>query len=83
METADVVVIGAGVTGCSIASHLHRLNPALTVVLLDRHHVGAGSSSRSTAAFRHQWSVPAHVAFSRYASEEYDRLTAKGFPIQR
>jgi sarcosine oxidase subunit beta len=75
------VVVGAGAVGCSAAAHLLRLDPGLSVALLDRHHVGAGSTSRSTAAFRHQWSVPAHVAFSRYASAEYDRLAARGHPI--
>lgn len=80
--SADVVITGAGVTGCSIASHLLRQEPGLSVVLLDRHHVGAGSSSRSTAAFRHQWSVPAHVSFSRYSSDEYDRLIEDGYPVQ-
>lgn len=79
--TADVVVIGAGAVGCSVAAHLLRLEPGLSVRLLDIHHVGAGSTSRSTAAFRHQWSIPAHVAFSRYASDEYDRLERSGQPI--
>lgn len=78
----DVIVIGAGVTGCAIAAHLLRLAPALHVVLFDRHHVGAGSTSRSTAAFRHQWSLPAHVAFSDYASREYDAFAQRGRPLQ-
>jgi len=78
---ADVVVVGAGASGCSVAAHLLGLDPALRVTLLDAQHVGAGSSSRSTAAFRHQWSVPAHVAFSRYARGEYRRLTDAGHPI--
>jgi len=77
----DVIVIGAGAAGCSVAAHLLGLDPGLSIALLDRHHVGAGSTSRSTAAFRHQWSVPAHVAFSRYASGEADRLAGAGFPI--
>lgn len=79
MPTADVVIIGAGVTGCAVAAHLLRLAPEISVTLVDRHHVGAGSTSRSTAAFRHQWSVPAHIAFSRYASDEYDRLIQAGY----
>jgi sarcosine oxidase, subunit beta len=81
METADVVVIGGGVVGCATAHHLLRLQPGLDVLLLEREHVGAGSTSRSTAAFRHQWSVPAHVAFSRYSSAEYDDLAARGHPV--
>ena len=82
MPTADIVVIGAGATGCAVAAHLLRLDPKLQVVLLDRAHVGTGSTSRSTAAFRHQWSVPAHVSFSRYSAAEYDRQAEEGFPVQ-
>lgn len=81
MDSADVVIIGAGVVGCAVAAHLKQLDPTVSVALLDRHHVGAGSTSRSTAAFRHQWSVPAHIAFSRYSSTEYDRLIQTGYPL--
>jgi sarcosine oxidase subunit beta len=82
MDRADVLVVGAGATGCAIAAHLLAFEPGLSVVLVDARHVGAGSTSRSMAAFRHQWSVPPHVAFSRYASEEYDRLARAGHPVQ-
>jgi FAD-dependent oxidoreductase domain-containing protein 1 len=49
---------------------------------VDRHHVGAGSTSRSLAAFRHQWSVPAHIAFSKYSSADYERLIGLGYPLE-
>ncbi len=82
MDSYDVLVLGAGAVGCSVAAHLLRGRPGLRVLLVDAHHVGAGSTSRSTAAFRHQWSVPAHVSFSRYASAEYARLESQGHPIR-
>jgi len=81
MPNSDVVVIGAGAVGCAAAHYLLRLEPTARVVIVEGEHVGAGSTSRSTAAFRHQWSVPAHAAFSRYASDEYDALAAAGHPI--
>ena len=62
------MVIGAGISGCATAAHLLRLEPALKVTLLEHDHVGSGSTSRSMAAFRHQWSLPIHIAFSRYAA---------------
>lgn len=81
MRRHDVVVVGAGASGCSIAAHLLRERPDARVAIVDRAHVGAGSTSRSTAAFRHQWSVPAHVAFSRYAAREFAALAARGVPV--
>ena len=59
-ETADVVVIGGGVMGCSIACNL-----ALTaarhglrrIVLLERDTLGSGSTGRSSAAIRMHYST--------------------------
>lgn len=50
-RTADVIVIGAGVIGSSIAYHLSRLG-AGNVCLLERHTIGSGASSRSGALIR-------------------------------
>ena len=59
-ETADVVIIGGGVMGCSIACNL-----ALTaadhglrrIVLLERETLGSGSTGRSSAAIRMHYST--------------------------
>jgi sarcosine oxidase subunit beta len=80
-DTPDVLIIGAGIAGCSTAAHLLRQQPSLDVTLLDRGHIGSGSTSRSMAAFRHQWSIPAHIAFSRYAAREYEAFADRGRPV--
>lgn len=51
VHTADVVVIGGGVTGTSIAYHLARLG-AGQVVLLERKHLAAGSTGTSSGLVR-------------------------------
>ena len=59
-ETADVVIIGGGVMGCSIACNL-----ALTadrhglrrIVLLERDTLGSGSTGRSSGAIRMHYST--------------------------
>ncbi len=59
-ETADAVIIGGGVMGCSIACNL-----ALTagqhglrrIVLLERDTLGSGSTGRSSAAIRMHYST--------------------------
>lgn len=76
-----VAVVGAGIAGCSTACHLLRLEPEAQVTILEREHIGAGSTSRSAAAFRQQWSVPAHVAFSLYSAREYEAMERRGRPV--
>src|SRR6478609_11857985 len=57
MTTAhDVIVIGAGVIGTSIAYHLAALG-ARDVVVLDRGRIGAGTSSQSSGILRTHSSV--------------------------
>ncbi len=57
---ADVVVVGAGISGLSMAYWLTQADPELRVVVLDRGRVGAGASGRN-AGFLTSGSV-AHFA---------------------
>lgn len=45
-ETADVVVIGSGITGASIAHHLLENNPSLSVVMLEAREACWGATGR-------------------------------------
>ncbi len=62
--TADVVVVGAGVVGASIAFHLARLGHG-DVVLLDKGHVGAANSERSGALVRMHYTTVEEALFAR------------------
>jgi sarcosine oxidase subunit beta len=57
---SDVVVIGGGVIGTSIAFHL--AEAGVGVVLLERDLLAAGSTSRSAGGVRAQFSEPVNVA---------------------
>jgi sarcosine oxidase subunit beta len=59
-ETADIVILGAGVMGTSIAFQLAK-RKAGKVVVLDKDHVGRGGSGRSSALIRMHYSFPAEV----------------------
>lgn len=54
--TADVVVIGAGVTGTSIAYHLARRG-VRDVVVVDKGFVASGATGRSSACVRQHYST--------------------------
>ena len=49
-STADVIIIGGGVQGTSLAFHLTRRN--VKVTLLERHFVGGGATGRSSGLVR-------------------------------
>ncbi|HKV82259.1 MAG TPA: FAD-binding oxidoreductase [Candidatus Sulfotelmatobacter sp.] len=59
-KTADVVILGAGVMGSSIAFHLAK-RKAGKIVVIDKDHVGHGGSGRSSALVRMHYSFPAEV----------------------
>jgi sarcosine oxidase subunit beta len=73
VETADVVIIGGGVTGTSVAWHLHRLGID-RVVLLERDILGAGSTSRSAGGFRTQFADELNVRIALRSLEELERM---------
>ena len=59
-KTADIVILGAGVMGASIAFHLAK-RKARSIVVLDKDHVGRGGSGRSSALVRMHYSYPPEV----------------------
>jgi glycine/D-amino acid oxidase-like deaminating enzyme len=54
-KTADIVILGAGVMGASIAFHLAKRR-AGKIVVIDKDHVGRGGSGRSSALVRMHYS---------------------------
>lgn len=59
-KTADIVILGAGVIGASIAFHLAKRSPG-KIVVVDKDHVGRGGSGRSSALIRMHDSYPPEV----------------------
>ena len=58
--TADIVILGAGVMGASIAFQLARRR-AGKIVVIDKGHVAQGGSGRSSALVRMHYSYPPEV----------------------
>ena len=70
---AEVVVVGAGVVGASVAWHLSRLG--VHALLLEREAApGQGSTGRATGGFRAQFGTEINVRLSLLAREELQRL---------
>ncbi len=69
----DAVIAGGGITGASSLYHLTR-DSDLDVLLLEARGVNFGSTARSAAAFRHQFSSRVNVQMSLYSGRVYDRF---------
>ncbi len=58
IESADILIVGGGCVGCSIAFHTAKLQQNLKIILIERQHVGWGATGRSTAIVRQHYSNP-------------------------
>src|ERR1700675_799592 len=56
-QTADVVIIGGGVTGCSIAYHLVRRG-IRNVVIVEKNFLASGATGKSSACIRQHYTTP-------------------------
>lgn len=71
---AEIVIIGAGAMGASVAWHLATLG-AKSILLLDRGSgPGSGSTGRATGGFRSQYASAANVRLSRLSREKLLRF---------
>jgi glycine/D-amino acid oxidase-like deaminating enzyme len=75
MSHYDVIVIGAGVIGASVAHHLATLG-AKSVLVLDRGTIGAGTTSQSSGLLRTHYSVRQNVELARSSWHAFNNFAA-------
>ncbi|HEU0016203.1 MAG TPA: FAD-dependent oxidoreductase [Longimicrobium sp.] len=74
MSTAEVVVVGGGVIGASVAYHLARLGCRDVLVLERAARPGEGSTGRATGGFRAQFGSDVNVRLSLLSRDELRRF---------
>ncbi len=67
MRSADVVIIGGGIVGSSIAYHLSAAGCRDVLVLERETHQGKGSTGKSMGGVRAQFSTPVSIRMSLYS----------------
>jgi len=81
MQTAEVVIVGGGIVGSSIAYHLTAAGCKDVLVLERESHQGKGSTGKSMGGVRAQFATPVNIQMSLYSIPFYatfdDRL---GYP---
>jgi sarcosine oxidase subunit beta len=73
-DSASVVVIGAGIVGCSVAYHLAARGCSDVIVLEKGATEVTGSSARSAAGVRHQFANETNIRLSIYSIERLKRF---------
>ena len=73
----DVVVVGAGGHGLSIAYHLATRHGIDDVLVVDRGYIGGGNSGRNTTVIRSNYGIPEAVRFYQHSVERYRGLEAE------
>jgi sarcosine oxidase subunit beta len=73
-ETADVVIIGSGIVGSSVAYHLAEQGCANVLVIEREAHQGKGSTGKSMGGVRAQFSTAVNIQMSRYSIDFFSRF---------
>lgn len=71
MEAAEVVIIGGGIVGSSIAYHLTTAGCRNVLVVERETHQGKGSTGKSMGGVRAQFSTPVNIQMSLYSIPFY------------
>src|SRR5580765_621289 len=71
MTTADVVIVGGGIVGSSIAYHLTAAGCRNVLVVERESQQGKGSTGKSMGGVRAQFSTPVNIQMSLYAIPFY------------
>jgi sarcosine oxidase subunit beta len=81
MQTADVVIVGGGIVGSSIAWHLTSAGCKNVLVIERESSQGKGSTGKSMGGVRAQFSTPVNIQMSLYSIPFYARFDETlGYP---
>jgi sarcosine oxidase subunit beta len=71
METADVVIVGGGIVGASIAWHLTEAGCRNVLIVERESHQGKGSTGKSMGGVRAQFATAPNIQMSMYSIRFY------------
>jgi sarcosine oxidase subunit beta len=73
-ETADVVIIGSGIVGSSVAYHLAQAGCTNVLVVEREAHQGKGSTGKSMGGVRAQFTTPVNIQMSIYSIDFFSKF---------
>jgi|Deesub1362A_J573_1020465.scaffolds.fasta_scaffold03920_2 sarcosine oxidase subunit beta len=80
-RSAEVVIVGGGISGLTIAYHLAKMGHT-DVVVVERRYLGYGATGRCGGGIRQQWSTEENIVLARESVRMWERLEEElGYPI--
>ncbi len=80
-KTADIVIIGGGVIGSSIAYHLANMGYGRAALVLEKDQLGFGSTGKCAGGIRQQFSSEVNVRLSMSSLEFFEHFEERtGYP---
>ncbi len=73
IETADIVIIGAGIVGCSIAYHL-AVQGSVKIVVVEKDLICSGATGKSAGGIRQQFATDLNVRLSLESLQMFHRM---------
>jgi sarcosine oxidase subunit beta len=70
-KTADIVIIGGGISGCAIAYNLARMG-VKNIIVVEKKFLASGSTGRCGAGIRMQWGTERNCLLSKMSVEFYE-----------
>jgi sarcosine oxidase subunit beta len=74
MQSAEIVIIGGGIVGASIAWHLTQAGCTDIIVVEREHSLGKGSTGKSMGGVRAQFTTEPNIRMSMYSIDFYSRF---------
>ena len=70
-KTADIVIIGGGISGCSIAYNL-AMKGVKNIIVLEKKYLASGSTGRCGAGIRMQWGTKRNCQLSKMSVDFFE-----------
>ncbi|MBU5677485.1 FAD-binding oxidoreductase [Alkaliphilus sp. MSJ-5] len=71
IKTADIVIIGGGISGCSIAYNLAKKG-VNNIIILEKNYLASGATGRCGAGIRQQWGTEMNCKISKLSCEFFE-----------
>jgi len=72
-KKVDVVIIGGGINGCSLANHLSKKN--MDVILFEKNYLTSGATGSCGAGIRQQWSTKENTKLAIDSVKIFEKLS--------